>query len=999
MAQSRKQPRPKTLFVCGVFLLGALSVALAFLGLAPGQTPAGKILTNDFEKGGEPFWVKGQADAPFREIAHRLTNPDNPNEPFHGGRRSETIQLDAEAGSFIYYSYDLGRAPVSDYLSASLWLRANRPGMQLLARVVLPHEHNPRNPDEPLTTLVRGDTYQFASGWKPLGLKHVPDQLQAQRAMLRTQLNKDVDISDAFVDRLLLNLYAGPGRTEVWIDDLNAGPVEDRLPPPEVAAGPAAGAGPAGARTEKSGGGGVIATPAVRSWPSSGRAARRPAAIDLDRDQLTIGGRRFLFRAIRHSDTPLQVLRDAGFNTVWLDVGSDPATVEEAVNLGFWVVPSLPVSGTDMAGMDSDKYLVSQQAVGKLVSRFQDQDAVLFWDLGQGGLGLEQAPAVARAAQLVHALDPQRPLAADVWDGFRPYSRTINLLGVHRFSLMTSLEMPQYRDWLNQRRLLASPGTFTWTWVQTHLPEWYTNLVYEKEPREGFTDPIGPLPEQIRLMTYTALASGARGLGFWSDRFLADSHQGRDRLLALALLNQELQMLEPLLVTAEAPTWLDTSVPDVKAAMYRCERAILVTPMWVGRGAQYVPPQAAAANLVLVVPGVPDGAQAWEVSPGRVRSLRSERIPGGKRVVLPEFGVTSAIVFTSDNGPTGLVVYFQNQVRRMRKLAAQWAHDLALVELEKVVKIEEELEQSKHALPDGQKLIRESQLRLASAVKNWNDGDFQESYLDSQRAAQPLRILMRAQWEKAAGDLDTPVASPYALSFFTLPRHWQFAEQLQQSEPGANVLPNGDFETKPGEAQEAWVPQEVTLPGDGVELSAQRVKELPHGGQQCLRLEIKPKSKEVPPVALERTFLAIHSPRVRLQPGTAVRITGWVRIPTPIKASADGALFYDSVGGEPLAVRLVNATGASWRQVTLYRRVPASGTINLTLALTGIGQAYFDDLRIEPLHPGTGQVAGANPPSLRSPKPPEKKDKKNKQDQESKEKSDVQLMTYPPVER
>ena len=55
-----------------------------------------------------------------------------------------------------------------------------------------------------------------------------------------------------------------------------------------------------------------------------------------------------------------------------------------------------------------------------------------------------------------------------------------------------------------------------------------------------FDEPIGPQPEQIRLLTYLALAAGCKGLGFWSDRFLADSHQGRDRLLALALLNQEL---------------------------------------------------------------------------------------------------------------------------------------------------------------------------------------------------------------------------------------------------------------------------------------------------------------------------------------------------------------------------------------------------------------------------------------------------------------------------
>ena len=46
-----------------------------------------------------------------------------------------------------------------------------------------------------------------------------------------------------------------------------------------------------------------------------------------------------------------------------------------------------------------------------------------------------------------------------------------------------------------------------------------------------------------------------------------------------------------------------------------------------------------------------------------------------------------------------------------------------------------------------------------------------------------------------------------------------------------------------------------------------------------------------------------------------------------------------------------------WKQFHLYRRVPASGQISVTMALTGVGVAYFDDIRIEPLiasEPATG---------------------------------------------
>lgn len=70
----------------------------------------------------------------------------------------------------------------------------------------------------------------------------------------------------------------------------------------------------------------------------------------------------------------------------------------------------------------------------------------------------------------------------------------------------------------------------------------------------------------------------------------------------------------------------------------------------------------------------------------------------------------------------------------------------------------------------------------------------------------------------------------------------------------------------------------------------------PKEGQQCLMLAIKPKKtvgddgKPLPlPEALERTFLAINSPAVKLQPGSLVRISWVVSIPKAIQASVDGA--------------------------------------------------------------------------------------------------------------
>jgi hypothetical protein len=136
-------------------------------------------------------------------------------------------------------------------------------------------------------------------------------------------------------------------------------------------------------------------------------------------------------------------------------------------------------------------------------------------------------------------------------------------------------------------------------------------------------------------------------------------------------------------------------------------------------------------------------------------------------------------------------------------------------------------------------------------------------------------------------------------------------------------------------------------------------------GQNCLRLVVNGKAiersdgkKSYPPALLERTFLAVHSPQVKFQPGTWVEISGWFYIPTPIGGTADGFLFYDSAAGEPMGIRMTLPTGG-WKRLRMFRKVPETGTIQITVALTGLGQVFADDLRIEPFTNAPPERSGA----------------------------------------
>jgi hypothetical protein len=912
------------------WLAWAVGIILLFAIWAPAQ----QILRNGFE-GREPVWIKGFADANFQEILHETTDL-----VARTGQRSEHLQLNAEQGSYIYYLYPTQRAPLTDDLSLRVWVRSTRPGLQLLGRLVLPLERNPKKPDEPLTTLLRGDQYQNVSRWQPLELRQPINIAREQQQLLRLEMKRDINFSGAYIDCIYLNVYGGPGRSEVWIDDLEIGPVDEA---PAQASSPERSLAP----SNSSGGSPSLTTRPGDSHPPV--TGRRPAVIEMNQNHVMVSGRPFLIRAIRHSDTDLSALRDAGFNTIYVDAATPSQLVEKAADLGFWIIPALNVSRPDAPS-------TSAESLTKDINKFILNDALLCWDLGAGLTeDKKDKDALNRAARAIRSVDPQRPLTADVWDGFADYSLTLDLMGVHRWPLLTTLELSDYREWLDQRRRLNRPGAFMWTWVQTHLPDWFTQMAYQKPGSATFEEPIGPEPEQIRLLTYIALSAGYRGLGFWSDRFLADSHQGRDRLLTLALLNQELLLLEPILQSAKDPIWRPTSNPEVKAAIFHTDRGILILPIWMGKGAQFVPSQSTTPKLSIIVPGAPLGTQPWQITPVEVRSLEQERVVGGTRVTIPEFSLTTAILFTADNSPTGVLVYFQDRVRHQREIAAQWAKDLAQIELAKVMRVNEEIEAAGHPQPDGAELIQKARSYFEKCLQAWENHDYRKTYQEADYVMRSLRVLMRSHWTKAIEGLSTPVASPYAVSFYTLPTHWRFMDAVHGATFASNVLPGGDFELGPESVPHNWSPQETTI--DKVTLESRRVMDQPKEGRRCLMLKVTPQNPEAVPQALERTFLAINTPAVRLTPGTLVQISGWMRIPKPILASPDGALLFDSAGGEPLGVRLARATG--WTKFTLYRRVPDSGLISVTLALTGIGTVYFDDIRIEPEVPSAPYVQTA----------------------------------------
>ena len=189
---------------------GALSLCILLTGLHAQGSP---VLEESFD-GPSTRWQAVETKDPMRLLGHGLVeDADRP------GSQVERIALEAAGGTSIHFSYPVGRAPVIDELQASVWLRSNRPGTILAARIVLPRSIDPET-GTAHTLLVHGQRYEHTTSWQHLRLAGVPMLVKRYARVLRLDSRSPVDDREAYVESLMLVIPGGSGGTEVRTDDL-----------------------------------------------------------------------------------------------------------------------------------------------------------------------------------------------------------------------------------------------------------------------------------------------------------------------------------------------------------------------------------------------------------------------------------------------------------------------------------------------------------------------------------------------------------------------------------------------------------------------------------------------------------------------------------------------------------------------------------------------------------------------------------------------------------
>jgi len=893
----RMSPRTANSALRWSFFVGVLP----FLLLVASTRIAGGVVRDTFETA-ETAWKVVHADSPVRVLGQKRVFGDA-----RSGNGCEALSISAGVGTFVHAAYEIPPGQVITEFSPSLWVRADRPGIQLLARVVLPRSLDEKT-GQPLTRLIYGDSYTTTGLWQKLQVRRADELVARLEPILRSQFGPSVDVREAYVDMVVLNAYGGQGVTNLWIDDLE---VTGHVAVPESTL--------KNSTTRPS-----EPTENVRAVGFESSETNTKDVVNLNGTVLEVGGRPFFSRAVEYQGESFETIKSLGFNTVWL---ADPATreqLEAARDFDLKIVAPPPRVGGG--------------SIGPI------HDVVIAWNLGER-LGLRDLIATRETADALRRLDPlRRPIICAPDSHARGLSRVADIVLFENVMIGGSFELSNYGEWLQERSRLARPGVPFWATVQTELPGPISDQIAVLTG--GAAPKVFPQPSQIRLIAYNAVGSGARGLLVRAEtRLDGGSDAAKLRAAALKKINLELQIIEPWISAGKYEGKIDTGTNRIRATALETERARLLIATRATPGQQWTPAAAPTSALTLIDPGSPSEASAFHVSGAGLLPLYGGRRSGGVRANVRDFGDVGLVVFSQDPLTPS---HLSRSIAATQSEVAQLRQQIASGELAQVEAVHRQLSTLGVGQPSAEDHLRTARASLRQCDTLLAGRDYRASVQFAGRAENAIDRIRRGYWNAAVEAFPSPVASPLCATYATLPYHWMMSGQMKDARWGANLLPGGDFEDLYALTQTGWKHQRYAESGlnTSIELSTKQYR----SGKSSVRMLAWADDPKTAPAVVESAPVWITSAPINVAAGQVVRIHGWAFLPRAVVGSFDQLLIFDSIAGPSLAARIDEP--GEWREFTFYRKALTAEPLVVTFALTGIGEVLLDDVTIEPIELG-----------------------------------------------
>lgn len=879
-----------------------------------GRVAADPTVERSFD-GPEAAWQLLDAGRPARVLDQRCVT-----DVVREGAASERVALVAPAGESAHLACPTGRMPVIDELQLRLWVRANRPGVRLAARVVLPRSVDPLT-HAPLSTILHGPACDQVGHWQQLSFAGIPRLLADQVRVLRSRPGAHVDPREAYVDAVVLLVPGGPGNTVVWTDGLQADGVV--LAADDDAAGPALSA----ADNPRPEGGSNRPTGWRRdfSTDTDHDASESPPVVRLLGTSLLVDGRPFVPRAIQWNGEPMAFLAERGFNTLILPRPPTGGESAAARQHGLWLICAPP-------RLDE----LAQRGLGNATDR------VLAWQfsdpLAAGGLELDY---VRRWVDAVRRQDPlaNRPFLMAPQADWPALGKLADVL-VADHPRASTIAAADFADWLLGRPRLARPGTPFWVQIPSQPGSSVQQQIQALAPSAPL--PVNVDDAQLEALVRIACARDCHGFLFASNSPLnADDERTRHRVAILELVNRQLLMIEPWLAGGKVVGRVATPDAAEAAAVLQTEQARLLIPLddLESRPSRLQRPDTLVTDQKsLIVPGVPESNQVFLLSPAGLRPLTHKRVAGGILVVFDRDD-DGLLLMTED---PRVIASFRRGAARVGQPAARLVSELAMAQGKQVIATGRGLEPLGVVDAAARQDVATAGTLMQGCDRQLAAGDADRAY-QSAGVARRLLALAAARQRLALAAGDLLASSPLTVSYDTLVDEAALAQSAALG-GGENQLFGGDFEDLGQLVQFGW--QHVDHPLPGVTVGAELSTDRPQRGSYCLRLSAAASAPGHGPALVPGAPVRITSPPVPVTAGQTIEISGWVRVPEPIVGSIDGLQIVDSLGGPELALAVRQTS--DWQPFRLIRAVPESTAVTVTFALTGLGSASVDAVMIRP---------------------------------------------------
>ncbi len=808
-------------------------------------------------------------------------------ERYRSGVGSEHLVLRTPAGRSAHLGFPLPSTRVLSELGFRADVFCSQPGIHLAVSVSLPRSIDPQS-GRPFELLLRSETPGRGGNWEELRFSNLPAALERQIRVARSGGDHALDPRGAYVTGLVLIAPAGENATSLWVDRITM-----------VGAVP---------------GGPSQATPKPRLDPT-GQVAEVEFPL-----------------IIQWQGEDFEVLKRLGFNTVGMSRPPLPHELREARKAGLRLVcPPPPVSGP-------------APSIGP------EYAPVLRWQLGGYDSPDDLRSAVERR-DLLRRHDSTPGRGTLMAAGLNPSraSRAAGAVLLERTAAWSDLSLRETGTWLQAQGRSARPGTNLWAAVPTQVAE----RLSEQTRGYGTPMPAGAaLPFRTLLsLSSAAVSSHAGGLYFKSHAPLSKAGgSAQQRRLALELNNRRLGLVEPWIVSGKLMTAARSNVPGLSAVVLRAERSFLLLPVYwpekVGLDGS-VPP---SGPVTFVVPGVPESADAYVLTPAQVTRLRHKRVTGGLRISLDQLSPEATLLLTDDKRAfsqmAGAVRAGAERAAKLRKelVELRLGADRAVNESLRAVGVDQE---TPHPLLQ-QASAEHAASRLYFSQRRWG-----LAYEAAARAAGSLDAYEAASYRLVADEL-TGVRTGLEQSATLLPTLAWLSGRVARQQQSSAVVAASSFEGLEQMLASGWKHRRVDI--DGVDGAVSLSPTAAHSGSYCLRMKVEPKRPGERAPDIFAAPLWVESPPIAAKAGDVLEVSAEVRVPEPL-LGGDGLLVFDSIGGLELATRI--QTAPSWRKTRLWRKVPVDGTVRVTFALAGIGVAEVDSFAVRRLSVAGGAAVAS----------------------------------------